>query len=75
MDKREIVEDWLSRLCAKLDYMVLNDHEFWPQAFKSQVEAAYDCDLIDNMGTGFYYYLPEDEDVEYLYPIAAVGVL
>jgi hypothetical protein len=72
MDKREIVEAWLSRLCTKLDYMVLNDHEFWPQEFKSQVQAAYDCDLIENLGLGFCWYYPTEEDIEYLYPVASI---
>jgi len=70
MTEREIVEQWLSELCKKLDCMVLSDHEFWPVDFQELVEIAYQYELIDQIGTGFFYYTPTDEDVLELYPIA-----
>jgi hypothetical protein len=69
--KRDVVEAWLSRLCTRLDIAVLGDNEFWPEVFKEQVRAAQDLDLIDTVGTSFYWYIPEDEDVESLYPMIA----
>lgn len=71
MEKREIVENWLSDLCYQLDETIDNADN-WSQAFISQVQAATDRDLIETIN-GFSWYTPDDSDVDYLYPIACVA--
>lgn len=70
-DKREVVEDWLDDLCQRINDTV-NDTGEWSQAFISQVQAADDCGLIVVVDK-VTWYTPDDEDVDYLYPIACVS--
>ena len=71
MDKREVVENWLSELCYRLDEALQADTG-WSQAFTSQVQVVTERGLIETTG-GISWYTPDDSDVEYLYPIACVA--